>query len=66
VQQAQATREDPAQAGLPADDRPEKPQPLIRKTFDQNDPSTWTRVPRNASCPCGSGKKYKYCHGQFA
>ena len=31
--------------------------------FDKNDPSTWGRVPRNAPCPCGSGKKYKYCHG---
>ena len=31
--------------------------------FDQNDPSTWTNTPRNALCPCGSGKKYKHCHG---
>ncbi|MEZ7846047.1 MAG: preprotein translocase subunit SecA [Rhodospirillales bacterium] len=30
---------------------------------DPNDPSTWGRVPRNAACPCGSGKKYKHCHG---
>ena len=27
------------------------------------DPTTWGRVPRNAPCPCGSGKKYKHCHG---
>ena len=27
------------------------------------DPSTWGRVQRNAPCPCGSGKKYKHCHG---
>jgi preprotein translocase subunit SecA len=31
--------------------------------LDPNDPSTWGRVPRNAPCPCGSGKKYKHCHG---
>lgn len=31
--------------------------------FDPNDPSTWGRVSRNANCPCGSGKKYKQCHG---
>ena len=31
--------------------------------IDPNDPSTWGRVPRNAPCPCGSGKKYKHCHG---
>jgi preprotein translocase subunit SecA len=28
-----------------------------------NDPSTWGKVARNESCPCGSGKKYKHCHG---
>ncbi|MEM8988160.1 MAG: preprotein translocase subunit SecA [Pseudomonadota bacterium] len=31
--------------------------------IDPNDPTTWGRVPRNAPCPCGSGKKYKHCHG---
>jgi len=31
--------------------------------IDPNDPSTWGRVSRNAPCPCGSGKKYKHCHG---
>ncbi len=30
---------------------------------DPNDPSTWGRVGRNEVCPCGSGKKYKHCHG---
>jgi preprotein translocase subunit SecA len=33
--------------------------------MDRNDPSTWGKVPRNAPCPCGSGKKFKHCHGQF-
>jgi len=28
------------------------------------DPRTWGKVPRNAPCPCGSGKKYKHCHGR--
>ena len=31
---------------------------------DPMDPSTWNRTPRNAACPCGSGKKYKHCHGR--
>ncbi|MBR0673613.1 preprotein translocase subunit SecA [Neoroseomonas soli] len=31
---------------------------------DPNDPSTWHRTPRNAPCPCGSGKKFKACHGR--
>ena len=30
------------------------------------DPSTWGKVQRNALCPCGSGKKYKHCHGTFS
>ncbi|MEQ9326204.1 MAG: SEC-C metal-binding domain-containing protein, partial [Rhodospirillales bacterium] len=31
--------------------------------IDPDDPSTWGKVQRNAPCPCGSGKKYKHCHG---
>jgi preprotein translocase subunit SecA len=30
-----------------------------------NDPTSWGKVGRNESCPCGSGKKYKHCHGRF-
>jgi preprotein translocase subunit SecA len=30
------------------------------------DPTTWGKVGRNETCPCGSGKKYKHCHGRFA
>ncbi|HEX3441994.1 MAG TPA: preprotein translocase subunit SecA [Pseudolabrys sp.] len=30
------------------------------------DPTTWGKVGRNEVCPCGSGKKYKHCHGKFA
>ncbi|MEC9243816.1 MAG: preprotein translocase subunit SecA [Pseudomonadota bacterium] len=33
---------------------------------DPNDPATWGKVGRNEACPCGSGKKYKHCHGAFA
>ena len=33
---------------------------------DPNDPATWGRVGRNEACPCGSGKKYKHCHGVMA
>ena len=31
--------------------------------LDPLNPSSWGRVSRNAPCPCGSGKKYKHCHG---
>ena len=31
---------------------------------DPDDPATWSATPRNAACPCGSGKKFKHCHGR--
>ena len=31
-----------------------------------NDPTSWGKVGRNESCPCGSGKKFKHCHGKYA
>ncbi|HWY60885.1 MAG TPA: preprotein translocase subunit SecA [Rhizomicrobium sp.] len=31
--------------------------------LDRNNPATWSKTQRNAPCPCGSGKKYKHCHG---
>ena len=34
--------------------------------IDPADPATWRDTPRNAPCPCGSGKKYKHCHGRIA
>src|ERR1700726_216209 len=33
---------------------------------DLKDETTWAATPRNAPCPCGSGKKYKHCHGRLA
>jgi preprotein translocase subunit SecA len=33
---------------------------------DPADPSTWGKVGRNETCPCGSGKKYKHCHGRYS
>ncbi|WP_371061331.1 preprotein translocase subunit SecA [Rhodosalinus sp. 5P4] len=34
--------------------------------FDEADPSTWGDPGRNQLCPCGSGKKFKHCHGRLA
>ncbi|MEL6642832.1 MAG: preprotein translocase subunit SecA [Pseudomonadota bacterium] len=34
--------------------------------FDENDRSTWGNPGRNDPCPCGSGKKFKHCHGRLA
>lgn len=48
-----------------------RPEPLLSGDVavierDPNDPSSWGKVGRNEACPCGSGKKYKHCHGRFA
>src|SRR5690606_4195118 len=32
---------------------------------DPQNPTTWGKVGRNEPCPCGSGKKYKHCHGRY-
>jgi preprotein translocase subunit SecA len=57
---------------LTGEDEMAGPQPLatsglrIREsavTVDPNDPTTWGKVSRNTACPCGSGKKFKHCHG---
>ncbi|MBX6321564.1 MAG: SEC-C domain-containing protein, partial [Rhodospirillaceae bacterium] len=48
--------------------RPVPTSPIRRATGAQavpDDPSTWGKVARNAPCPCGSGKKYKHCHGRI-
>ena len=52
-------------SGRPA---PPRPQPIRRQAaavIDPEDPETWGKVQRNAPCPCGSGKKYKHCHGKM-
>jgi preprotein translocase subunit SecA len=33
---------------------------------DSKNPATWGKVGRNEDCPCGSGKKFKHCHGRNA
>ncbi len=42
-----------------------EPFPQKKRKFDKNDPSTWGKVARNSACPCGSGKKFKQCHGKL-
>ena len=41
-----------------------KPKKLPK--FNPKKPETWGKVARNDDCPCGSGKKYKHCHGSYA
>jgi len=48
----------------------ERPRPALARApdpaVDPADPATWRNVSRNAPCPCGSGKKFKHCHGKMA
>jgi preprotein translocase subunit SecA len=41
-------------------------RPVRTTAVDPADEATWAATPRNAPCPCGSGKKYKHCHGKIA
>ncbi len=68
-QEMHETRQDPALMGTGAPQQPQQQstvQPMQQKqAFDENDPATWGKIQRNAPCPCGSGKKYKHCHGKI-
>ncbi|GGG70295.1 protein translocase subunit SecA [Salipiger pallidus] len=50
-----------AAEGIP----PEPTTPLV-DGFDESDPATWGNPSRNDPCPCGSGRKFKHCHGRLA
>ncbi len=41
------------------------PLPNAAEGFVEDDPSTWGNPGRNEPCPCGSGKKFKHCHGRL-
>ncbi|MCC6008065.1 MAG: preprotein translocase subunit SecA [Rhodobacteraceae bacterium] len=61
-------RQGPAVPAAAADPQPatEPAEGDALPGFDENDRSTWGNPGRNAPCPCGSGKKFKHCHGRFA
>jgi preprotein translocase subunit SecA len=54
--------------GFPASDISVAAAPALARIAERkpDDPKTWGKIGRNESCPCGSGKKYKHCHGQLA
>jgi preprotein translocase subunit SecA len=70
------SRQDPALAGQGASSQGDAGGaalgPVVKRgsavgeplQLDPNNPQTWGRVPRNAPCPCGSGQKFKHCHGK--
>jgi len=57
------TREDPAWAGGAAQDG-DTAVAVAPPPAAQGAASPWAKTPRNAPCPCGSGKKFKHCHGR--
>jgi preprotein translocase subunit SecA len=64
ARQLEATGTDhsqPVRAAPPTQAAPARPAAAI----NPGDPSSWGKVQRNALCPCGSGKKYKHCHGRL-
>ncbi|WP_424985447.1 preprotein translocase subunit SecA [Microbulbifer sp. S227A] len=63
AQQAQLNRAAPTPEEPVQEDAAVEPgEPL--PGFDENDPTTWGNPGRNSKCPCGSGKKFKHCHGR--
>ncbi|MEP1201796.1 preprotein translocase subunit SecA [Tateyamaria sp.] len=58
--QQQAATQMAEQDALPA-----PTQEAVEKGFDEDDQSTWGNPGRNEPCPCGSGKKFKHCHGRL-
>ncbi len=60
---------EPAAEPEPAPARPRRARAMAMAgaggEVDPADPSTWGKVGRNQPCPCGSGRKYKHCHGRI-
>jgi preprotein translocase subunit SecA len=44
---------------------PPPPEPAANPDFDEANPASWGDPGRNDACPCGSGKKFKHCHGKI-
>ncbi len=49
--------------GMPLSEQAQRLSRLRDVPVDPNNPDTWGKVQRNAPCPCGSGRKFKHCHG---
>ncbi|MCR9148272.1 MAG: preprotein translocase subunit SecA [Rhodobacteraceae bacterium] len=69
VEDIQAQRSQMADVGSREKPAPAAPQVATGQPtegFVEDDPSTWGNPGRNEACPCGSGKKFKHCHGRLA
>ena len=68
-QRAIAEQATAQQAQVQASDKPSLPAPTaeaVSAGFDADDSATWGNPGRNGDCPCGSGKKFKHCHGRVS
>ena len=66
LQQMMARQQAAAAAAAPAAEPQKPPAPTpggVAAGFDETDPNTWGNPGRNDVCPCGSGRKFKHCHG---
>jgi hypothetical protein len=70
---AEFTADDPAALARAGVERPSALLEAVQAHFPRpaaarnpRDPQTWGKVGRLDRCPCGSGKRYKHCHGQYA
>ncbi len=63
MEQQEALRKQAAAAGEEPDTDEETRE--AAPGFDETDQSTWGDPGRNDQCPCGSGKKFKHCHGRL-
>jgi preprotein translocase subunit SecA len=62
----QAQMQGQSVAAPEAEALPEPSEEAKAAGFDPLDQSTWGNPGRNDPCPCGSGKKFKHCHGRMA
>ncbi|WP_370231755.1 preprotein translocase subunit SecA [Cognatishimia sp.] len=65
IAQIQAQQEAISKA-QPGGEAPKNDYVPLVEGFDEDDPSTWGNPGRNDACPCGSGKKFKHCHGSYS
>ncbi|WP_424967209.1 preprotein translocase subunit SecA [Dinoroseobacter sp. S375] len=65
AQQAAAAAAAQAQAQAKPVLQPAEAAGAVAEGFVEDDPSTWGNPGRNDPCPCGSGKKFKHCHGRY-
>jgi preprotein translocase subunit SecA len=59
-----STGENDVGEGIPLN-TPVKKKTAKAPKLDPKNPETWGKIARNDMCPCGSGKRYKHCHGAY-